>query len=92
MSTRQRVAAYGSSAGLVVAGAACGAAISGAVGQVLAFTCIGLGLITLVSLVFLEIGLSEDRERAAEQRRKRRPRRRPMRKLDRSRGHPRRLD
>ena len=64
MSTRSRVAAYGSAGALVVGGAVCGAVIADGVGQVLAFTLTGLGLVTLISLVFLEIGLSEDRERA----------------------------
>jgi hypothetical protein len=79
-----------------VAGALCAALISGAVGEVLALVLIGLGFVAATSLVFLEIGLSEDRERAREQARppsggsekaanSKRPR------LDRMRGRRRRL-
>ena len=84
--------AFGSAALLVAAGVICAAAIGGEVGQILAFAFIGIGLVAVISLVFLEVGLSEDRERASAQRqltvRMNRPR--PDR-LGRRRDHPRRL-
>jgi hypothetical protein len=93
MTTRARIAAYGSAGALVAVGIVCEAAINGDVGQIVGFALIGLGGITLISLVFLEVGLSEDRERAAEEgKRTRRPRPKPAaRKIDRSRGHRRHL-
>jgi hypothetical protein len=81
---------------LVIAGAVCAAVIGGEPGGILALVLIGLGFVTATSLVFLEIGLSEDRELAREQARRaqsrtdrRRVRDRP--RLDRMRGRPRRL-
>ncbi len=93
MSKRSRIAAFGSAGALVIAGVVCALAIDGDVGAIAALILIGLGLVLATSLAFLEVGLSEDRERANE--RKARPRRlarRPPRpRLDRSRGHRRRL-
>ncbi len=43
---------------------ACGATIPGTLGGTLATVLIGLGLVAVVSLVFYEVGLSEDRDRA----------------------------
>ncbi len=68
MSRRARIASYGSAGLLVVVGGVCAFALSGGVGQVLALMLIGLGLVLAVSLVFFEVGLSEDRERAREER------------------------
>jgi len=85
---RNRVLAFGSAAAAVVAGALCAVFVSGLTGSVLAITLITGGLGAALLLVFLEVGLSEDRERAREeeQRRKRadarrtpRPRRFPRR-------------
>ena len=45
---------------LVVAGAVCAAVIGGGTGQILALVFIGVGLVLATSLVFLEVGLSED--------------------------------
>jgi hypothetical protein len=98
MSRRSRIIAYGSAGLLIVAGAVCGAAISGVTGEVLAFVLDGLGLIGLCGLVFLEIGLSEDRERDRERRARERaeqqtraPSPAPRHKLRRTRGERRRL-
>jgi hypothetical protein len=99
MTRRSRTVGYGGAAALVVAGAACAALISGTLGQVLAMALIGLGLVLVVSLLFAEVGFSEDRERARSQgdggapRRRLRPRARPgeSRGLDRRRGHRRSL-
>jgi len=51
---------------LIVAGALCAAVLTGAAGPVLAIVLVGLGLIAVLSLIFLEVGLSEDRWRARE--------------------------
>ena len=92
MTTRARIVAFGSAALLVVAGVVLAAAIGGDIGPYLSFALIGLGLVAVVSLVFLEVGLSEDRERASDRRRLRRRLKRPKSpKLERSRGHRRRL-
>ena len=68
MSRRKRIIAYGSVGVLVLAGAVCGAVVSGEVGGILATVLIGSGLVWLVGLAFLEVGLSEDRERERERR------------------------
>jgi hypothetical protein len=87
---------------LVVLGVMAATVLTGATGQVLAFVLIGLGLVLLTSLIFLEVGLSEDRDRAREETAVSRKRvtgplsserldRPSAGKLDRSRGHRRRL-
>jgi hypothetical protein len=76
VSTRARIAAFGSAAALAVAGALCGAFVAGTAGLVLAVALASLGLGGIVLLVFLEIGLAEDHARAREERR-RRPRSQP---------------
>jgi hypothetical protein len=96
MTKRTRILAFGFAAALVVAGAVAAAAVSGAFGQILAMGLIGLGFVLATSLAFLEVGLSEDRERTREEAARRarkegpRERRRPSR-LQRMRGRPRRL-
>ncbi len=57
---------YGSAVALVVAGIACAAFIAGVTGQVLGMALLGTGLVILTGLVFMEVGLSEDRERETE--------------------------
>ena len=106
MSRRSRIVGFGSAALLVVAGGAGAAGFSPGLGENLALVLISLGAILAVSLVFLEVGLSEDRERAREgaerareareTERKRRPPEEPGRRsvrprLQRTRGRPRRL-
>jgi hypothetical protein len=92
VSRRTRIAAFGA-AGLLVAGGVIAAVIANnGSGQTVAFVLIGLGLVLATSLTFLEVGLSEDRERARQTRppERRRPRlERP--RLGRNRDHPRRL-
>ena len=56
---------------LVVAGSMCAVLVNGLTGQVLAIAFITLGLGALVLLAFLEVGLSEERELAREERRRR---------------------
>ena len=102
MTKRSRIVAFGSTGLLLVAGALCAAAVGGETGEVLAMVLIGLGLVAATSLVFLEVGLSEDRERARERKAQRpagvgrAPRQGPSgrparRRLERSRGERRRL-
>ena len=53
----------------MVAGAVCAAVIVNEVGEILALVMVGLGVVGLTGLVFLEVGLSEDRARERERRR-----------------------
>lgn len=71
MSPRSRVLAFGLAAMLVVAGTLCAALAGGLTGQVLAISLITAGLGAAVLLAFLEVGLSEDRERTREEERRR---------------------
>ena len=103
VSRHSRIASFGSAGLLVIAGAVCAAVIGGEPGEILALVLIGLGCVAATSLVFLEVGLSEDRERGGDEDRRareeakaaaRHPDRRRVRdrpRLDRMRGHPRRL-
>jgi hypothetical protein len=94
MTRRSRIVGFGSAALLVVAGIVCAFVFSGGLAQNLAFVLVALGLVAGTSLVFYEVGLTEDheREREEQRRRKSRPPARPERRpLDRMRGRPRRL-
>jgi hypothetical protein len=73
MAPRARILAFGSASLLVLAGALCAALVGGLTGEVLAIALVSLGLGGAVLLVFLEVGLSEDRERAREEQRGPRP-------------------
>jgi hypothetical protein len=68
---RARTLAFGSGAALVAAGAICAVVVAGLTGEVLAIALITLGLGAVVLLLFLEVGLSEERELAMEERRRR---------------------
>jgi threonine/homoserine/homoserine lactone efflux protein len=71
---RSRILAFGAAAALVLAGILCAVLVSGLTGQLLTIVLLSLGLGGAVLLVFLEIGLSEDRDLArAERDRQRRP-------------------
>jgi hypothetical protein len=70
----QRAAALAVAAALVAAGVACAALVNGLVGELLTIGLISLGLLVVVGWLFLEVGRSEDRERAREQRGRRRTR------------------
>ncbi len=84
--------AFGSAAALILAGILAAILIGDGTGQLLAIVLIGLGLVLATSLVFLEVGLSEDRERTRESSERKRPRQRSGRtSLDRMRGRGRRL-
>ena len=64
MTRRWRSLRYGPAVALIVAGIACAALIGGTTGGTLATAFVGLGMLGVVSLIFYEVGLSEDRERA----------------------------
>ena len=70
---RSRILAFGSAAVVVLAGAACAALVGGLTGQLLTIVLMSLGLGGAVLLMFLEVGLSEDRERAREAESRRKP-------------------
>jgi hypothetical protein len=100
MTRRNRILAFGSAAMLIIAGAFCATVIAGGTGDVVAIVLIGLGLVEATSLVFLEVGLSEDRDLARREASRRSPRppkhrdKRPPqvgRRLARMRGERRRL-
>jgi hypothetical protein len=71
---RSRILAFGSTAALVFAGGACAVLVGGVTGQVLTIVLVSAGLGGAVLLVFLEVGLSEDRERARDEQRRRKRR------------------
>jgi hypothetical protein len=71
MSTRSRILGFGSAAVLVLAGAASAALAGGLTRDLLVIGLISAGLLVAVSLMFLEVGLSEDQERAREDERRR---------------------
>lgn len=89
MTPRARVALFGGCAVLVAAGIVCAAVLSGALAAVLALILIGSGLVLATSLLFLEVGLSEDRDRERElaESKRRAARRRPRLRIPRLRGH-----
>jgi hypothetical protein len=97
VATRTRIAAFGSAAALVLAGALCAALVRGGTGQVIGLALIGTGAVLVTGLVFLEVGLSEDRQRERDAARaKRGLRQRSAKRSDRPRlgqstGHRRRL-
>jgi hypothetical protein len=67
MPRRSRIVAFGSAGMLVVAGAICGVLVGGLAGQVLAIALIATGLGGALLLVFLEVGLSEEQDRARDE-------------------------
>jgi hypothetical protein len=72
--------AFGSAALLVLAGGGCAALVGGVAGEVLTIVLISAGLAGALLLVFLEVGLSEERDirRDQERRRRRNSQRRPL--------------
>ena len=73
VSRRSRIASFGSAGILVIAGVLCAILVSGLIGQLLTLVLVSMGLGGAVLLVFLEVGLSEDRERAREAERRAQP-------------------
>jgi hypothetical protein len=74
VSARSRILAFGSAGALVVAGGACAVLAAGVVGEVLTIVLISAGLAGALLLLFLEVGLSEERELARDEERRRRRR------------------
>ena len=72
MEPRTRILAFGSAAALVISGLVCKVAVGGFIGDLIALSVVSVGLGAALLLVFLEVGLSEDRERAREEERRRR--------------------
>jgi len=71
VSRRSRIAAFGTAGALVVAGALCAALVAGVTGEVLTIALISAGLAGAVLLLFLEVGLEEERDLAREERQRR---------------------
>ncbi|HXA53997.1 MAG TPA: hypothetical protein VNV37_03890 [Solirubrobacteraceae bacterium] len=71
MTTGGRSLAFGTALTLVLAGVACAAFVGGLIGELLAIVLIAAGAAGAVLLVFLEVGYSEDRELARDERRRR---------------------
>jgi uncharacterized membrane protein YdjX (TVP38/TMEM64 family) len=91
MSPQARATTFGSAGVLVAAGIVCAIAFGGMLGPLLAFVLIGIGLVLATSLAFLEVGLSDDRERARELARVERLERRSRPRFTRMRSHRRGL-
>jgi hypothetical protein len=68
---RTRIIAFGTAAVLVLAGGACAALVSGVTGEVLTIVLMSAGFAGALLLVFLEIGLGEERELARDEERRR---------------------
>jgi len=72
---RTRIVAFGSAAVLVLAGGACAALVGGVTGEVLTIVLMSAGFAGALLLVFLEIGLGEERDLERDEERRRRRRR-----------------
>jgi hypothetical protein len=68
---RTRNSSFGAAAVLVVAGILCAALLDGTAAGAISILLIGVGGVLVVALAFLAVGLSEDRERAADEERRR---------------------
>jgi hypothetical protein len=66
----RRTLRYGASIVVALVGVACGALIPGTAGGTAATVLVGIGLVGVVSLIFYEVGLTEDRDREADARRR----------------------
>ena len=66
-----RILMFGSAAALVIAGGACAALVGGVAGEVLTIVLMSAGLAGGLLLVFLEVGLGEERELARDEERRR---------------------
>jgi hypothetical protein len=66
MRRKPRIVAFGGAGVFVLVGAVCAVLVAGVLGQILAFVLIALGLVGVTAMIFLEVGLSEDRARARE--------------------------
>jgi hypothetical protein len=68
---RKRKLAFGVAAALVLVGVACAVLVAGVTGEILTIVLIATGLGGALALVFLEIGLGEERDLAREEERTR---------------------
>lgn len=73
-----RLFAFGSAAALVIAGAVCAVLVAGVAGEVLTIVLISGGLAGALLLLFLEVGLSEERDLARDEERRRAVRRQSL--------------
>lgn len=71
MTRRSRILAFGSMGALVLGGALCAVFVRGLTGELLTIVPISLGLGGALLLVFLEIGLGEERDLSREEARRR---------------------
>jgi len=71
VSARARILLFGLAGALVLAGGLCAASVGGVTGEVLTIVLISAGLAGALLLVFLEIGLEEERDLVREQQRRR---------------------
>ena len=69
MSRRTRTLRYGAAIAVALVGVVCGAIIPGTAGGTAATVLVGIGLVGIVSLIFYEVGLTEDRDRERARRR-----------------------
>ena len=60
---------YAAAIVVVVIGILCGAIIPGTLGGTICTAVVGIGLVAVISLVFYDVGLTEDRDRARQQKR-----------------------
>ena len=74
MAPRTRLLSFGAGALAIVAGLIARPLLGGVTGEAVAIALYSVGGIAIVSLVFLEVGLSEDRERERDLPRSRLPR------------------
>ena len=72
MSQRARIVLFGFAGVLVIAGGACAALVGGLTGEVLTIVLISGGLVAGLLLIFLDIGLGEEHDRARDEARRKR--------------------
>ena len=70
-----RAMRYGAAILVVVIGVLCGAIIPGTLGGTICTAIVGIGLVAVISFVFYDVGLTEDRDRARKEARDERLRR-----------------
>jgi len=71
VSQRARIVLFGFAGVLVIAGGACAALVGGLTGEVLTVVLISGGLVAGLLLIFLDIGLGEEHDRARDEARRR---------------------
>ena len=66
---------YAAAIVVVVIGVLCGAIIPGTLGGTICTAIVGIGLVAVISFIFYDVGLTEDRDRARQEKRDARLRR-----------------